>query len=98
VEGAGEEAVLGGVPELTRINAITTATAATALPAIAQKSVRPRCIAPPRRSCLSSGNVASSPSGGTGRPWQPSGRSGLSRAIGWPSSPAISLRSGRRPP
>src|ERR1700689_397562 len=58
--GTGEEAAFGGVPELTRINAITTATAATTLPIIVQKSVRPRCIGPPRRSCLSLGNVASS--------------------------------------
>jgi hypothetical protein len=62
----GEGAALGGVPELARINAITTATAATTLPIIAQKSVRPRRISPPRRSYLSLGNVASSLSGSTG--------------------------------
>lgn len=42
MDGAGEEAAFGGVPELTRINVITTATAATTLPIIVQKSVRPR--------------------------------------------------------
>ncbi|HEX6854265.1 MAG TPA: hypothetical protein VF204_03105, partial [Streptosporangiaceae bacterium] len=55
MEGAGEEAAFGGAPELTRINVITTATAVTALPIIVQKSARPRCIGPPRRSCLSLG-------------------------------------------
>jgi hypothetical protein len=47
MDGAGEEAAFGGVPELTRINAITTVTAATMLPVIVPKSVRPRCIDPP---------------------------------------------------
>ena len=55
MDGAGEEAAFGGAPELTRINVITTATAVTALPIIVQKSARPRCIGPPRRSCLSLG-------------------------------------------
>jgi hypothetical protein len=58
--GTGEEAAFGGVPELTWIKAATTATAATTLPIIVQKSVRPRRIGPPRPSCLSLGNVASS--------------------------------------
>src|SRR5215831_1778280 len=60
--GTGEEAAFGGVPELTRINAITTAAAATMLPIIIHKSVRPRCIGSPRPSCQCLGNLASSPS------------------------------------
>jgi hypothetical protein len=48
--GTSEEAAFCGVPELTWITAITTATAATMLPVIVQKSVRPRCIGPPRPS------------------------------------------------
>src|SRR5262249_5326455 len=63
----GEEAAFGGAPELTRITAITTATAATTLPIIAQTSVRPRRIGPPRPSCLSLGNLASSPCSGLAR-------------------------------
>jgi hypothetical protein len=47
MDGAGKEAAFGGVPELTRINAITTAIAAATLPIIVQKSARPRCIGPP---------------------------------------------------
>jgi hypothetical protein len=48
MDGAAEEAAFGGAPELTRINAVIAATAATALPIIVQKSARPRCIGPPR--------------------------------------------------
>src|SRR5215471_1496713 len=62
--GTGEEAAFGGAPELTRITAITTATAATTLPIITQTRVRPRRIGPPRPSCLSLGNLASSPRSG----------------------------------
>jgi hypothetical protein len=59
MDGAGEEAAFGGVPELTRVNAITIATAATMLPIIVQKSARPRCIGPPAPSCLNLGNLVS---------------------------------------
>src|SRR5215831_6722920 len=60
MRGTGEEAAFGGAPELTMITAITTATAATTLPVITQTSARPRRIGPPRPSCLSLGNLASS--------------------------------------
>jgi hypothetical protein len=56
MDGAGEEAAFGGVPELTRINAIITVAAATMLTIIVPKSVRPRCIGPPTPSCLNLGN------------------------------------------
>jgi len=65
-EGTGEEAVFGGVPELTRTSAIAIANAATMLPVIVQKSVRPRRIGPPRPSCLGLGNLVSSPAIPTG--------------------------------
>src|SRR5262249_36604462 len=57
----GEEAAFGGAPEVTRITAIATATAATTLPIITQTSVRPCRKGPPRPSRLSLGNLASSP-------------------------------------
>ena len=66
--GADEEAAFGGVPELTWIKAITTATAATTLPIIVQKSVRLRRIGPPRPSCLSRRNLASSVPGDASAP------------------------------
>src|SRR5580698_684461 len=55
MDGAAEDAAFGGASELTRMNAITTASTATALPVIVQKSARPRCIGPPRRSRLTLG-------------------------------------------
>ena len=63
MDGAGEGAAFGGVPELTRINAITIATTATMLPIIVPKSVRPRCIGPPAPSCLNLGNFSISHAG-----------------------------------
>jgi hypothetical protein len=64
--GTGEEAAFDDEPDVTFSTTNTTATAATTIPIIVQKSVRPRGMGPPRPSCLRRGNLASSLPGVSG--------------------------------